>query len=255
MINIQFIVYKDEVYVIEVNPRSSRTVPYISKVTGIPIVPLAAQCIMGHKIKDLGYEPGLQKEADYMAIKMPVFSFEKIRDADVSLGPEMKSTGECLGIAKTFNEALYKAFLGAGVHLPMHKNMIVTVRDSEKEEIAPIIKRFENLGYHIFSTRGTASYLREKGVHAVPVNKIEQPSPNLMDLILGHKIDLVIDIPEQGAEHSRDGFVIRRNAIETGVNVITAVDTANALATSLENTDIQKLELIDIATIAKRGNL
>ena len=255
MINIQFIVYKDEVYVIEVNPRSSRTVPYISKVTGIPIVPLAAQCIMGHKIKDLGYVPGLQKEADYMAIKMPVFSFEKIRDADVSLGPEMKSTGECLGIAKTFNEALYKAFLGAGVHLPLHKNMIVTVRDSEKEEIAPIIKRFENLGYHIFSTRGTASYLREKGVHAVPVNKIEQPSPNLMDLILGHKIDLVIDIPEQGAEHSRDGFVIRRNAIETGVNVITAVDTANALATSLENTDIQKLELIDIATIAKRGNL
>ena len=254
MINIQFIVYKNEVYVIEVNPRSSRTVPYISKVTGIPIVPLAAQVILGHKIRELGYEPGLQPEADYMAIKMPVFSFEKIRDADISLGPEMKSTGECLGIAKSFNEALYKAFIGAGVRLPKYKNMIVTVRDSEKEEIAPIIKRFENLGYKIFSTRGTAKYLTEHGVHAVPVNKIEQPSPNLMDLILGHKIDLVIDIPEQGAEHSRDGFVIRRNAIETGVNVITAVDTARALATSLENTDIKTLDLIDIAKILKRGN-
>ena len=254
MINIQFIVYKNEVYVIEVNPRSSRTVPYISKVTGIPIVPLAAQVILGHKIRELGYEPGLQPEADYMAIKMPVFSFEKIRDADISLGPEMKSTGECLGIAKSFNEALYKAFIGAGVRLPKYKNMIVTVRDSEKEEITPIIKRFENLGYKIFSTRGTAKYLTEHGVHAVPVNKIEQPSPNLMDLILGHKIDLVIDIPEQGAEHSRDGFVIRRNAIETGVNVITAVDTARALATSLENTDIKTLDLIDIAKILKRGN-
>ena len=254
MINIQFIVYKNEVYVIEVNPRSSRTVPYISKVTGIPIVPLAAQVILGHKIRELRYEPGLQPEADYMAIKMPVFSFEKIRDADISLGPEMKSTGECLGIAKSFNEALYKAFIGAGVRLPKYKNMIVTVRDSEKEEIAPIIKRFENLGYKIFSTRGTAKYLTEHGVHAVPVNKIEQPSPNLMDLILGHKIDLVIDIPEQGAEHSRDGFVIRRNAIETGVNVITAVDTARALATSLENTDIKTLDLIDIAKILKRGN-
>ncbi|MGN0363856.1 MAG: carbamoyl-phosphate synthase large subunit, partial [Bilifractor sp.] len=254
MINIQFIVYRNEVYVIEVNPRSSRTVPYISKVTGIPIVPLAAQVILGHKIRELGYEPGLQPEADYMAIKMPVFSFEKIRDADISLGPEMKSTGECLGIAKSFNEALYKAFIGAGVRLPKYRNMIVTVRDSEKEEITPIIKRFENLGYKIFSTRGTAKYLTEHGVHAVPVNKIEQPSPNLMDLILGHKIDLVIDIPEQGAEHSRDGFVIRRNAIETGVNVITAVDTARALATSLENTDIKDLELIDIAKILKRGN-
>ncbi len=254
MINIQFIVYHNEVYVIEVNPRSSRTVPYISKVTGIPIVPLAAQMILGHKIRELGYTPGLQPEADYMAIKMPVFSFEKIRDADVSLGPEMKSTGECLGIAKTFNEALYKAFLGAGVRLPKYNNMIVTVRDSEKEEMAPIIARFEKLGYHIFATRGTAKYLQEQNIHCVAVNKIEQPSPNLMDLILGHKIDLVIDIPEQGAEHQKDGFVIRRNAIETGVNVITAVDTARALVTSLENTDIQKLELIDIAKIRKRGS-
>ncbi|MEE1114493.1 MAG: carbamoyl-phosphate synthase large subunit [Eubacterium sp.] len=253
MINIQFIVYQNEVYVIEVNPRSSRTVPYISKVTGIPIVPLATQVILGHKIRELGYEPGLQSEADYLAIKMPVFSFEKIRGADISLGPEMKSTGECLGIARTFNEALYKAFLGAGINLPKYKNMIITVRDREKEAIVPIAGRFEALGYKIYSTRGTAKALNEHGVHAIPINKIEQPSPNLMDLILGHKIDLVIDIPEQGVEHSKDGFVIRRNAIETGVNVLTAIDTAEALITSLENTDIKKLELIDIAGIAGRG--
>jgi carbamoyl-phosphate synthase large subunit len=255
MINIQFIVYKEEVYVIEVNPRSSRTVPYISKVTGIPIVPLATEVILGHTIRELGYEPGLQKKADYIAIKMPVFSFEKIREADISLGPEMKSTGECLGIARSFNEALYKAFLGAGVKLPKYKNMIITVRDSEKEAIIPIAKRFEKLGYRIFATRGTAKNLIDGGVNALPVNKIEQPSPNLMDLILGHKIDLVIDIPQEGVEHKKDGFVIRRSAIETGVNVLTAIDTAEALVTSLENTDIKKLELIDIATIAGRGKI
>ena len=249
MINIQFIVYKEDVYVIEVNPRSSRTVPYISKVTGIPIVPLATQVILGHKIRELGYEPGLQKEADYIAIKMPVFSFEKIRGADVSLGPEMKSTGECLGIARSFNEALYKAFLGAGINLPKHKNMIITVRNSEQQNIVPVAQRFAKLGYKIYATRGTARVLQENGVPAIRTNKIEQASPNLMDLILGHKIDLVIDTPPQGADRSRDGFVIRRNAIETGVNVLTAIDTAKALITSLENTDIKKLTLIDIARI------
>ena len=250
MINIQFIVCgEDDVYVIEVNPRSSRTVPYISKVTGIPIVPLATQVIIGKKIKDLGYTPGLQPEADYVAVKMPVFSFEKIRGADISLGPEMKSTGECLGIAKTFDEALYKAFLGAGIKLPKFKNMIMTVRDEEHPAAVEIGRRFANIGYHIFATSGTARALNEAGVKATPVRKIEQESPNLLDLILGHKIDLVIDIPAQGAEHSKDGFVIRRNAIETGVNVLTAIDTAEALITSLENTDIKKLTLIDIATI------
>ena len=249
MINIQFIVCGEEVYVIEVNPRSSRTVPYISKVTGIPIVPLATQVIIGHKIKELGYTPGLQKEADYIAIKMPVFSFEKIRGADISLGPEMKSTGECLGIAKTFNEALYKAFLGAGVNLPKYKNMIMTVRDDDKPEAVEIGRRFRALGYRIFATRGTADYLNEHGVKAIAIKKIEQESPNLMDLILGHQIDLVIDTPPQGADRSRDGFLIRRNAIETGVNVLTAMDTANALVTSLENTDIRQLTLIDIAKI------
>ena len=247
MINIQFIVCGEEVYVIEVNPRSSRTVPYISKVTGIPIVPLAAKAIMGYKLKDMGYTPGLQPEAKYFAIKMPVFSFEKIRGADISLGPEMKSTGECLGIAESFNEALYKAFLGAGINLPKHKNMIMSVRDEDKEEAVEIGKRFEALGYRIYATRNTAKTLQEAGVKAIRTNKLEQPSPNLMDLI--HKIDLVIDTPSQGVEHAKDGFLIRRNAIETGVNVLTAMDTAKALVTSLENTDLNRLTLIDIAQI------
>ena len=250
LINIQFIVCgEDDVYVIEVNPRSSRTVPYISKVTGIPIVPLASKVIIGNKIKELGYTPGLQPEADYVAVKMPVFSFEKIRGADISLGPEMKSTGECLGIAKTFDEALYKAFLGAGIKLPKFKNMIMTVRDEDKPEAVEIGRRFEKIGYRIFATKSTAEALNAAGVKAIPVRKIEQESPNLLDLILGHEIDLVIDIPAPVAEHSRDGFVIRRNAIETGVNVLTAIDTAEALITSLENTDIKKLTLIDIATV------
>ena len=249
MINIQFIVCGEDVYVIEVNPRSSRTVPYISKVTGIPIVPLATKVIIGHKIRDLGYTPGLQKEAEYIAIKMPVFSFEKIRGADISLGPEMKSTGECLGIAKTFNEALYKAFLGAGIKLPKYKNMIMTVRDEDKPEAVEIGRRFETLGYRIFATAGTAEALKEAGVKAIAVNKIEQASPNLLDLILGHEIDLVIDTPPQGADHARDGFTIRRNAIETGVTVLTAMDTAGALVTSLENTNIKELTLIDIAKV------
>ena len=248
MINIQFIVDGEDVYIIEVNPRSSRTVPYISKVTGIPIVPLATQIICGHTIRELGYAPGLQKEADYFAIKMPVFSFEKIRGADISPGPEMKSTGECLGIAKTFNEALYKAFQGAGIKLPKYKNMIITVRDSDKEEMVDIAARFKAQGYRIFCTNGTARYLYQKGVVTIPVRKIEQESPNILDLILGHEIDLVIDIPAQGAERSHDGFIIRRNAIETGVTVLTAIDTARALVTSMENRS-QELTLINIADI------
>ncbi len=248
LINIQFIAIGEEVYVIEVNPRSSRTVPYISKVTGIPVVDLATEVILGKTIRELGYLPGLQKEADYFAIKMPVFSFEKIRGAEISLGPEMKSTGECLGIAKTFNEALYKAFLGAGVDLPRHRQMIITVKDADKGEAVEIGRRFEKLGYTIYATRSTASALREAGVKARKVNKISQESPTVMDLILGHRIDLVIDTPTQGRDKSRDGFLIRRTAIETGVNCITALDTARALVTSLENAK-EQFTLIDVASI------
>ncbi len=246
LINIQFIAIGEDVYVIEVNPRSSRTVPYISKVTGIPIVDLATEVILGKKIRELGYKPGLQPEVDYYAIKMPVFSFEKIRGAEISLGPEMKSTGECLGVAPTFHEALYKAFLGAGVHLPKYKQMIITVKDADKGEAIEIGRRFEKLGYIIYATRSTAAALNEAGVKARKVNKISQESPTVMDLILGHKIDLVIDTPTQGRDKSRDGFLIRRTAIETGIHCITAMDTARALATSLENAS-KELTLVDIA--------
>jgi carbamoyl-phosphate synthase large subunit len=249
LINIQFIVYNDEVYVIEVNPRSSRTVPYISKVTGIPIVDLATRVIIGEKIKDMGYTPGLQPEADYFAIKMPVFSFEKIRGAEISLGPEMKSTGECLGISKDYNEALYKAFLGAGVNLPKTKKMILTVKDADKMDAIEIGRRFVALGYEIYSTRSTCRVLNENGVPAKFINKVEEPSPNLLDLILSHEIDLIIDTPSQGIEKSKDGFIIRRHAVETGVTSITSLDTANALLTSLETSGKNRLSLVDISEL------
>ncbi len=251
LINIQFIVMDGEVYVIEVNPRSSRTVPYISKVTGIPIVDLATKVMIGNTLKGMGYPVGLAPKAEYIAIKMPVFSFEKLRGAEISLGPEMKSTGECLGIAKGFDEALYKAFLGAGVVLPKHKQMIMTVKDADKPEAVDVAKRFAALGYKIYATRSTAKFLNAHGVEALRVNKITQESPNVMDLILGHKIDLVIDTPTQGnGDKSRDGFLIRRNAIETGVYCITAMDTANALASSLETAE----KTLTPVNISKIGN-
>ena len=249
LINIQFIVYQEEVYVIEVNPRSSRTVPYISKVTGIPIVDLASKVILGAKIKDLGFEPGLQARSKYVAIKMPVFSFEKIRGADISLGPEMKSTGECLGIAENFNAALYKAFVGAGINLPKYKKMILTVKDSDKMDAVEVGRRFKKLGYEIFATKNTARVLNENGVLAIPINKIEQEAPTLMDLLLEHQIDLVIDTPSNGLEKSKDGFLIRRMSIETGVTCLTSLDTANALLTSLESDKEDAMEVIDIAKI------
>ena len=249
MINIQFIVCDGQVYVIEVNPRSSRTVPYISKVTGIPIVKLAAKCIIGDTIKGLGYTPGLQPNAEYYAIKMPVFSFEKIRGAETSLGPEMKSTGECLGIAKTFDEALYKAFLGAGTILPKHKKAIVSVNDADKDEMAPLAKRLENLGYEIYATRSTAKHLREHGVDAIMVNKIQQEAPTVMDLLLEHKIDIVVDTPTQGRDKNRDGFLIRRTSIETGVNCFTSLDTVDALLKSLESDAKNNMTLVDVAKI------
>ncbi len=254
LINIQFIVYEDEVFVIEVNPRSSRTVPYISKVTGIPIVKLASRVILGEKIRDMGYMPGLAEKAAYIAIKMPVFSFEKLRGAEISLGPEMKSTGECLGIGTTFNEALHKAFMGAGIQLPKHKKMILTVSDNAKEEAVETARRFQALGYKIYSTRGTAKFLGARGIEVIPVNKIEQEAPTLMDLLLGHEIDLVIDIPKQG-EHSHDGFLIRRVSIETGVTCLTSIDTANVLLDALEDAGNDRLALVDIAEINQTGGV
>ena len=248
LINIQFIVCREQVYVIEVNPRSSRTIPYISKVTGIPLVALACQVIMGKSIRELGYQPGLYPKGPYYAVKMPVFSFEKIRGADVSLGPEMKSTGECLGVAKCFKTALYKAFSGAGIHIPKYRRMVLSVRDEEKAEGVEIGRRFYRMGYEIYATQGTAQILRQSGIPATAVRKLEEPSPNLMDLILQHQLDFIVDIPHQGAEHSRDGFLIRRVAIETGVHVLTALDTARALADSLEMKR-EHMALVDIGTI------
>lgn len=245
MINIQFIADGEDVYVIEVNPRSSRTVPYISKVTGVPIISLATRAICGENIKDMGYGTGILREPDLVAVKMPVFSFEKIKGADISLGPEMKSTGECLGIGKNFNEALYKAFVGAGIRLPKHKKMIITVRDSEKSKVIDIAKRFQALGYTIYSTKGTAKVLNDNGVKAIVIRKLEEEGPNILDLILSHEIDIVIDVPMRGIAGSKDGFIIRRNAIETGVNVLTSTDTAKALVSSLEN-EKDEISLIKI---------
>ncbi len=251
LLNIQFIVHEDQVYVIEVNPRSSRTVPYISKVTGIPIVDIASKVIVGKTIAELGYKPGLQRKSDYIAIKQPVFSFEKLRGAETSLGPEMKSTGEVLGIAKTFNEALYKSFLGAGINLPRTKKMICTVKDSDKAELVPIAARFASIGYTIYATRSTADALIAGGVPAIKIRKISDGSPNALDLILDGVVDLVIDTPTQGhgMDKTRDGFLIRRNAIETGVTCLTSLDTAKALLTSIESENMDTLTVVDIASI------
>ncbi|MBR0398436.1 MAG: carbamoyl-phosphate synthase large subunit [Eubacterium sp.] len=258
MINIQFIADGEDVYIIEVNPRSSRTVPYISKVTGIPVIPLAAGVICGKTIREMGFQPGLQQEAPRYAVKMPVFSFEKITGADIALGPEMKSTGECLGVSANFHEALFKAFQGAGYHLPHYKNMVMSVRDDAQQEMIPVARRFAALGYRIFATHGTFQALQEGGVPCLQVRKVEQESPNILDLVLGHELDLVIDIPEEGAAASRDGFQIRRCAVETGVHVITAIDTAAALVTSMEDETPQGgqepvWELTDLAVSAGRN--
>lgn len=249
LVNIQFILYQDEIYVIEVNPRSSRTVPYISKITGVPIVHLATAVIFGKKIPELGYEYGLVKPKHHVAVKMPVFSFEKLYGAEPSLGPEMKSTGEVLGIANTFPEALLKAFIGAGYYLPRSKRIIITVNDNDKQDTVSIAERFVKLGYEINATQGTYDYLTKKGVPALKINKIEEQSPTILDFILSGECDLVVNTPTHSGSHNRDGFIIRRNAVETGTPCITSLDTANALLTALEHSDRHDLSIIDIATI------
>lgn len=236
LLNIQFIVdQNDEVYVIEVNPRSSRTVPYISKVTNIPLIKLATQVILGRKISDLGYPVGLQKKASHLAVKMPVFSFEKIRGAEISLGPEMKSTGEALGIAKTFSEALYKAFLGAGINPIKTKKMVMTLNDRDKEDAIELTKSLQDLGYQIYATPGTAKVFTEHQLTVSKINKLKEASPTLMDLILQQEIDFIVDTPAQGKMKNKDAFLIRRNAVEAGIPVFTSLDTANALLVSLQH--------------------
>ena len=250
MINIQFIVKDDVVYIIEANPRSSRTVPYISKITGIPIVKLATQCLFGDKkIPDLGYEYGLQPEKPTIAIKMPVFSFEKLYGADISLGPEMKSTGEVLGIAYTYEEALIKAFVGTGIRLPRTRKIAITVKDMDKEEVVPIAKDFVDLGYEIYCTDGTSRYLSDRGIPNKVVKRIEDGKPNYIDMILNNELDLIINTPTQGMETNRDGYLIRRNAVECGIHCFTSLDTARALANCLKNAGGVDLGVIDIAKI------
>lgn len=248
MINIQFIIYEDGVYVIEVNPRSSRTVPYISKVTGVPIVELATRAILGEKIKDMGYGTGLYPDSKYVAVKMPVFSFEKIYGAEISLGPEMKSTGEVLGVSEKFPEALKKAFVGSGVNIPRTGNIIATVNDADKEEFIGIARDLVDLGFKIYATEGTKNALLAAGIEAQAVKRIGEQAPNIKDMIQMGEVDVVINTPTHGRIASRDGFKIRRLAVETGIQCFTSLDTAKALVTSLKYVDVKNLSIVDIAT-------
>jgi carbamoyl-phosphate synthase large subunit len=223
LVNIQYVYYNHELYVIEVNPRSSRTVPYISKVTGIPMVNIATRIMMGKKLTDFQYGTGLYKESKYYAVKVPVFSFEKLHDVDTSLGPEMKSTGEVLGIARSFPDALYKGIVGSGIKLPKKSGgILMTVRDTDKTELIPIAEEFEKLGYKLYATGKTAHLLNTQGIATNAVKKIEEGEPNILDLIQSGKISLIINTPTKGRKPERDGFKIRRKAEEITIPCLTS---------------------------------
>ncbi len=251
LINAQYILYNDEIYVIEVNPRSSRTIPYISKVTGVPIVEVATRVILGEKLKDMEYGTGIYKEANYYAVKMPVFSFEKLTDVDIAMGPEMKSTGECLGIAESFPQALLKAFKGANMKVPKKGGrVIITVKDEDKGEMVAIAKGLEEMGIELLATRGTCDYLRSHGVQCEMVNRIKEGSPNIEDLIRSGSIDLVINTPASRHESTQtDGFKIRRCAVEHSVPCVTAIDTAHAMLTVREFGRSVDLTPVDVTQI------
>lgn len=249
MMNIQFIVLHEEVYIIEVNPRSSRTVPYISKVTGIPAIALATRAMLGEKIQDMGYGTGLYKNSGYYAIKLPVFSFEKIIGADTSLGPEMKSTGEVLGISQDYNEALLKAFDGGGVSLPKDGKIIVTVRDKDKAEICEMLKEFKDSEFKFYATPGTRKVLMEAGIDAKPVNKLSGESPNILDMMNAGDVSLIINTPTHGRIPDRDGFKLRRIAVESGTSCLTSLDAAKAIMQSTFIVPSDKMSLTDIATL------
>ena len=250
LINIQFILYDDQVYVIEVNPRSSRTIPYISKVTGVPIIDLATKVMLGQKLKDLGYGTGIYPEAPYYAVKMPVFSFEKLTDVDTGLGPEMKSTGEVLGIAESFPQALLKAFKGANMKVPKRGGrVIITVKDEDKGEIVGIARGLAEMGIEILATSGTCDALNAAGVEARKVARVTQAHPNILDMIASGSVDLVINTPTKGRKHDTDGFKIRRAAVEHSVGCVTAIDTAHAVLTVREQGRSVDLRPIDITRI------
>ena len=250
LVNIQFVIYDDTVYVIEVNPRSSRTIPYISKVTGVPIIDLATKVMLGQKLKDLGYGTGIYKEADYYAVKMPVFSFEKLTDVDTGLGPEMKSTGECLGLAESFPQALLKAFKGANMKAPKKGGrIIITVKDEDKGEIIGIAQGFADMGIEILATSGTCEALNAVGIPARKVARVSEAHPNILDMIASGTVDLVINTPTRGRRHDTDGFKIRRSTVEHSVACITAIDTARAMLTIRTQGRPSDLRPIDITQI------
>ena len=250
LVNIQYVVYNNEVYVIEVNPRSSRTVPYISKVTGVPMVDIATKIMFGHTLKEQGYESGLYKEADFIAVKVPVFSFEKLHDVDTALGPEMKSTGECLGIARTFEDALFKGLIAAGYNMKKDGGVLITVRDTDKQEIIYVAEKFEQLGFDIYATGGTAATLNRNMVAANVVRKASEEKPNVMTLLDSGKINYVISTSAKGRIPAYDSVKIRRKTVERSICCLTAIDTANAVADILAmGKDIDDMEMIDITKI------
>ena len=250
LINAQYILYNDDIYVIEVNPRSSRTIPYISKVTGVPVIDLATKVMLGEKLKDLGYGTGLYREASYFAVKAPVFSFEKLTDVDTGLGPEMKSTGEVLGLAETYPQALLKAFKGAGLKVPKRgSRIIVTVKDEDKAEMVGIARGFEEMGVEIYATSGTCDALTEAGIQCKRVNRVSQSHPNILDMIQSGTVDLIINTPTKGRKQDSDGFKIRRSAVEHSVACVTAIDTARAVLTVREQSRSEDLTPIDITKI------
>ena len=250
LVNIQYLIYNNELYIIEVNPRSSRTVPYISKVTNLPMIDVATNVILGKKLKDLGYGTGLYKKSDYICVKMPVFSFEKIKNADTSLGPEMKSTGEVLGVSKKFENAVLKAFIGSGANVSKKGAILITVRDKDKAEVVPIAERFKAKGFDIYATSGTAKYLKENGVESIIIEKLWEGRNSIIDLIELGKINFVINTPTKGKQSNRDGFKIRRMAVECKIPCFTSLDTAWALYKAIENgTEEKNLKPVDITKI------
>ncbi|HZK18894.1 MAG TPA: carbamoyl-phosphate synthase large subunit, partial [Clostridia bacterium] len=253
MINIQYVLHNDNIYVLEVNPRSSRTVPYISKITGIPLVNLATKVIFGKKLRDMGYEGGMHKETQVIGVKAPVFSFEKLLQVDISLGPEMKSTGEVMGVNKSFPVALYKALVASGCVFPKNGTVLVTVADKDKKEALPIIKGLADLGYEILATSGTAGELDAEGISVTKVNKIGEGSPHIVDLIRESKVHLVINTLTKGKMPQRDGFKIRRAAVEYGIPCLTSLDTASALVNVLSSfKEEENLELIPLQDYLKQ---
>ena len=251
LVNIQYVVYNDEVYVIEVNPRSSRTVPYISKVTGIPMVDIATKIMLGSTLKEQGYESGLYKKSKYVAVKVPVFSFEKLQDVDTMLGPEMKSTGECLGIAETFEDALLKGLVAAGYDLKKEGGVLISVRDTDKQEIIAIADKFAQMGFELYGTSGTASTLNKNMIATNLVHKISsKEEPNVLSLLESGKIHYVISTSEKGRLPARDSVKMRRKSVERSICSLTAIDTARALANVLQtNRSIDDVEMIDITKI------